>query len=156
MFGISGSPTVNPGTSSNSKRGIFNVTVSGAGPFTNTAGATTFVQACQSLPGSTASINSDHLGNSAFVGNPWYLGLGSYNHVGAPNSMNCQNVSGDASYITYVGPTGSAPATSNHSGGVNLGMADGSVRFVRDSVNLTVWWAVGTRLGKEIVPSDAF
>ena len=35
-------------------------------------------------------------------------------------------------------------------------MADGSVRFVRDSVNLTVWWGIGTRNGKEVVAGDAY
>ncbi len=40
-----------------------------------------------------------------------------------------------------------ATATSNHSGGVNVGFADGSVKFIKDSVNLPTWWALGTRNG---------
>jgi len=40
-------------------------------------------------------------------------------------------------------------ARSYHSGGVNAGMADGSVRFVRDSITLAVWKAAGTRAGGE-------
>jgi prepilin-type N-terminal cleavage/methylation domain-containing protein/prepilin-type processing-associated H-X9-DG protein len=40
-------------------------------------------------------------------------------------------------------------ASSYHSGGANVGMADGSVRFVRDTIDLTVWRAVGTRAGGE-------
>ena len=63
----------------------------------------------------------------------------SYNHVGPPNSLNCQNTSGDTTAASgYVGPSGSAPATSNHPGGVNVCMADGSVRFVKDSVAPTL------------------
>ncbi|HET6574642.1 MAG TPA: DUF1559 domain-containing protein [Fimbriiglobus sp.] len=42
-------------------------------------------------------------------------------------------------------------ASSYHSGGVNVGMGDGSVRFVTDSVNFTNWWAMGSRSGGEVV-----
>jgi prepilin-type N-terminal cleavage/methylation domain-containing protein/prepilin-type processing-associated H-X9-DG protein len=36
-------------------------------------------------------------------------------------------------------------ASSYHSGGVNIGMADGSVRFVNDDINFATWQALGTR-----------
>jgi prepilin-type processing-associated H-X9-DG protein len=42
-------------------------------------------------------------------------------------------------------------ASSYHTGGVNICMADGSCRFVRDSVDFTVWQNVGTRAGTEVV-----
>jgi prepilin-type N-terminal cleavage/methylation domain-containing protein/prepilin-type processing-associated H-X9-DG protein len=41
-------------------------------------------------------------------------------------------------------------ASSYHDGGVNVVMADGSVRLVRDSVNIAVWKAYGTRVGGEV------
>jgi prepilin-type N-terminal cleavage/methylation domain-containing protein/prepilin-type processing-associated H-X9-DG protein len=44
-----------------------------------------------------------------------------------------------------------AAARSFHSGGVNASLADGSVRFVSDSVNLAVWRALATRAGGEVV-----
>jgi prepilin-type N-terminal cleavage/methylation domain-containing protein/prepilin-type processing-associated H-X9-DG protein len=47
-------------------------------------------------------------------------------------------------------------ATSNHPGGCNVGMADGSVRFVKDSINLQTWWALGSRNGGEIISADAY
>jgi prepilin-type N-terminal cleavage/methylation domain-containing protein/prepilin-type processing-associated H-X9-DG protein len=40
-------------------------------------------------------------------------------------------------------------ASSYHAGGVNVGLADGSVRFVRDSVDFTLWQNAGTRAGGE-------
>jgi len=41
-------------------------------------------------------------------------------------------------------------ASSYHSGGVNVGMADGSVRFVRDSIDFQVWRNIGTKQGGEV------
>jgi type II secretory pathway pseudopilin PulG len=40
-------------------------------------------------------------------------------------------------------------ARSWHIGGVNAGLADGSVRFVQDQINLTIWRAVGSTNGGE-------
>ncbi len=46
-------------------------------------------------------------------------------------------------------------ARSRHPGGVNVSMADGSVRFVKDTVNLAAWRALGTKGGGEIISADA-
>ena len=156
LYGLDSSPAVAT-NSADAKRGIFNVSPSGSsGSGSGAVGANALITACKALPGSTQAINSDHLGNNAFAAYPWHLGLVSYNHVGTPNSLNCQNATADPSWLSYVGPFGSATATSNHSGGVNLALADGSVRFVKDSVNQTVWWGLGTRNGREVLSSDAF
>jgi prepilin-type N-terminal cleavage/methylation domain-containing protein/prepilin-type processing-associated H-X9-DG protein len=40
-------------------------------------------------------------------------------------------------------------ASSYHSGGANVGLADGSVRFVSESVDFGVWQAAGTKAGGE-------
>ncbi len=42
-----------------------------------------------------------------------------------------------------------AAARSMHSGGVNTAMADGSVTFVSENVNLSIWRGAGTRAGGE-------
>ena len=47
-------------------------------------------------------------------------------------------------------------ATSNHPGGVNVCFCDGSVRFVKDTVNVQTWWAIGTRNQAEVVSSDQY
>jgi prepilin-type N-terminal cleavage/methylation domain-containing protein/prepilin-type processing-associated H-X9-DG protein len=47
-------------------------------------------------------------------------------------------------------------ANSNHSGGVNVAMADGSVRFVKNSINYATWWAIGTRAKGETVSADSY
>jgi prepilin-type N-terminal cleavage/methylation domain-containing protein/prepilin-type processing-associated H-X9-DG protein len=45
---------------------------------------------------------------------------------------------------------------SRHPGGVNTAMCDGSVRFVKNSINLATWRAVSTTHGNEVVSSDAY
>ena len=46
------------------------------------------------------------------------------------------------------------PASSYHPGGANVCLADGSVRFVRDSINFDIWRAVGSRAGGEVATLD--
>ena len=47
-------------------------------------------------------------------------------------------------------------ASSQHPGGVNTLMSDGSVRFVKDSVSRPIWWALGTRANGEIISADSY
>jgi len=54
------------------------------------------------------------------------------------------------------GVNGIVTATSNHSGGVNVAFADGSVKFIKDSINVQTWWALGTRNQGEVISSDAY
>ncbi len=53
-------------------------------------------------------------------------------------------------HADYVG------ASSNHSGGVNVGFADGSVRFIKNSIAMSVWWALGTRANNEVIDANSF
>ncbi len=68
-----------------------------------------------------------------------------YNHYYTPNpkTWDCGNGSHNKGLST---------ARSYHTGGVNILHADGSVRFVRDSVDLlTVWRPLGTRNTGEVI-----
>jgi len=42
-------------------------------------------------------------------------------------------------------------ARSYHPGGVQVALADGSIRFITDNVDQTVFQALGTRRGREAV-----
>jgi prepilin-type N-terminal cleavage/methylation domain-containing protein/prepilin-type processing-associated H-X9-DG protein len=72
----------------------------------------------------------------------------SYNHYYTPNSKNFDCINNDLATITAFGWKA---ARSRHPGGVNLLRGDGSVYFTADTVNLTIWRALGTRAGGEIV-----
>ena len=55
-----------------------------------------------------------------------------------------------------VGVSGFNAARSYHSGGVNAGFADGSVRFAKNSVNPTTWQGLSTTQGGEVISSDSY
>jgi prepilin-type N-terminal cleavage/methylation domain-containing protein/prepilin-type processing-associated H-X9-DG protein len=44
--------------------------------------------------------------------------------------------------------------SSPHSGGINVGLGDGSVRFVSASISGTTWWAAVTPAGGEVMGGD--
>ena len=43
-----------------------------------------------------------------------------------------------------------------HPGGANVAMADGSVRFLKDSISYGTLWALGSRAQREVIPADAY
>jgi len=49
-----------------------------------------------------------------------------------------------------------ANATSNHPGGCNFLMADGSVHFLKSSINMSTYWALGTKENSEVISSDSY
>ena len=75
-----------------------------------------------------------------------YTGTGNgYNHTMLPNERSCYNFNGgDDWYGRNL-----MSASSEHPGGVNVALADGSVRGVSETVSQDVWWALGTRNGGE-------
>jgi prepilin-type N-terminal cleavage/methylation domain-containing protein/prepilin-type processing-associated H-X9-DG protein len=83
------------------------------------------------------------------IGAPWaysYHSTTLYYHSGPPNTRSC------------MFPPSRIMTTANslHPGGVNLTLADGSVRFIKSTVDLTTWRALGTRNGGEVVSADAY
>jgi len=51
----------------------------------------------------------------------------------------------------YVMGSGIFAARSKHPGGVNVGLADGSVRFIAETIDLATWRALGSIAGGEVV-----
>jgi prepilin-type N-terminal cleavage/methylation domain-containing protein/prepilin-type processing-associated H-X9-DG protein len=47
-------------------------------------------------------------------------------------------------------------AMSNHPGGVNVALADGSVRFIKNTIAVPTWWALGTKDNGETISADSY
>jgi prepilin-type N-terminal cleavage/methylation domain-containing protein/prepilin-type processing-associated H-X9-DG protein len=79
-----------------------------------------------------------------------------YSHTLTPNStlQDC-GTNFDASAPNNYSRTHLA-ARSYHPGGANVNYADGSVRFIKNSVNQLTWNALGSRAGGEVVSSDSY
>jgi prepilin-type N-terminal cleavage/methylation domain-containing protein/prepilin-type processing-associated H-X9-DG protein len=84
------------------------------------------------------------------------LGMTLFNTVVPPSST--QYKWGDCRTTTGGFPNDAtfANATSNHSGGVNTLLADGSVRFIKSSINQITWWSLGTRAGGELIDASSY
>ena len=86
------------------------------------------------------------------MGGFWHTGLmdngGAYFHIMPPNTWSCICQNQRENGAMYA-------ASSRHPGGVNVLSCDGSVRFVKNSVNFAAWNAMGTRANGEIISADA-
>ncbi len=71
-------------------------------------------------------------------GEAWFLGIPTFNAITTvlpPNSPSC--IAGEDSGQTAEYLAGMYSASANHTGGVNVGLGDGSVTFVSDTVSTT-------------------
>src|SRR5205085_6479375 len=80
-------------------------------------------------------VTGNNSGHPRYVGTPWirsYHSTTYYFHVLPPNGRSCMM------------PSGLIATTSNsqHSGGVNIAMCDGSTQFINDSIDIKVWRAL--------------
>ena len=82
-----------------------------------------------------------------------------YTHTVTPNPKGIVDCSLN---VTTSNPQGlnffgtHVAARSKHPGGVNASFADGSVRFVKDTINIATWRALGTRSGGEVISADSY
>jgi prepilin-type N-terminal cleavage/methylation domain-containing protein/prepilin-type processing-associated H-X9-DG protein len=104
-----------------------------------------------------ANVAGTNVTNS--TGNRWGWGAMAeslFNTVATPNDKNKFNA-------CRVGCGGCGPddgifsnAQSYHSGGVNVLMCDGSVKFIKDSINMQSWMALGTKANGEVVDASTY
>jgi prepilin-type N-terminal cleavage/methylation domain-containing protein/prepilin-type processing-associated H-X9-DG protein len=87
------------------------------------------------------------------VGSYWAAGRAIHgpmvNELYTPNSPN-------QDCFSYSQNTGVKTMRSRHAGGVNTMMADGSVKFIKNSINQLTWWSLGSKAGGEVVSADAY
>jgi prepilin-type N-terminal cleavage/methylation domain-containing protein/prepilin-type processing-associated H-X9-DG protein len=85
------------------------------------------------------------------VGSFWHIGMpygDRYNHVMPPNTWSCAG--------QHTDWAGAHTASSRHPGLVNVLFADGSVRSIKNGINLAVWRALGTKAAGEVVSASDF
>jgi prepilin-type N-terminal cleavage/methylation domain-containing protein/prepilin-type processing-associated H-X9-DG protein len=80
-----------------------------------------------------------------FMGAPWGHGQHNYQHILPPNTRSCGWLPSLRAAMT---------ASSRHTGGVNVLFGDGSVRFIKDSIDIQTWRALGSRMSGEVVSGD--
>ena len=106
-----------------------------------------YYQGCNALNQSSASLATGAIAQGTY----WWDGhpeTGLYNHVMPPNTWSCND--------SNVNDAAAATASSRHSGGINIAFCDGSVRFIKGTINTTTWWALGSRAGGEVVSADSY
>jgi prepilin-type processing-associated H-X9-DG protein len=123
----------------------------------NAQEALQFVKTCQSLPGTQSAdiYSTQRLGflwdAAAVNANEANTG---YFHFNTPNKLSCTAAN---TQYPWVGDWHEAiTATSNHPGGVNVCFGDGSVKFIKDSISIPTWWAIGSRNQGETISSDGY
>jgi prepilin-type processing-associated H-X9-DG protein len=105
-----------------------------------------------------ATLNGGNIGVSGGV--RWgYGGVGitMMNTVITPNSKIAQwntcsppNGGGNNDYAIF------SNCQSNHPGGANVLFADGSTRFIKDTIQQQTWFALGTRSHGDVLSNDQF
>ena len=112
-------------------------------------GGATHVDLRQNCLNSTAHVGD--CGRHNLRGSSWaasFVGFGaSYSHNMNPNEKPCFEANG---HSDWRGST-MLSASSFHTGGAQVAMADGAVRFVSENIDNGTWTALGTRNGRETV-----
>jgi prepilin-type N-terminal cleavage/methylation domain-containing protein/prepilin-type processing-associated H-X9-DG protein len=123
------------------------------------ATALMFAQSCKMMPAtSSIALTGGMVGwqGSCWAGSEFLQMDAAYNHFNTPNGLSCAPSNNAGNCALCPGYNNALTANSNHSGGVNVCFADGSVRFLKDTVSLQTWWAIGTRNQGEVVSQDSF
>lgn len=87
------------------------------------------------------------------IGCAWSVGYPSqtrYTHVMPPNGLSCDYGDGGANI------RGAHTASSRHGSIVNVLFCDGSVRVIKESINVATWWALGTMANGEVVSAEGY
>jgi prepilin-type processing-associated H-X9-DG protein len=84
-------------------------------------------------------------------------GFTMFNTIQTPNDTiyNVNNCRGGCNSGCNLDQSYSVRASSFHSGGVNACMADGSVRFFKNTISRNTWWALGTRANGEVIDANS-
>ncbi|MEJ7638606.1 MAG: H-X9-DG-CTERM domain-containing protein [Singulisphaera sp.] len=88
------------------------------------------------------------------AGSVWYTSTGATNGTSQPINWTLQRCLREPAYALANSWSGRG-FSSFHPGGVNTGMADGSVKFIKETINLRTHNALGSRAGGEVISADS-
>ena len=110
----------------------------------------------QGITACNTAYNAQSGKTSAGIGNYWMHGSQGqtmFNTIVTPNS---RLAPWGACSSKALGKSEFCKASSNHPGGANILFGDGSVKFIKDSINLMTWWTLGTRAGGEVISANSY
>jgi len=115
--------------------------------------ALVFVQACQQIPaGQLPTFPTQWSGACWSGGHAGTLHFNAYNHFNTPNGLSC--VAANSWGGAPGGFNDAITATSAHPGGVNVCFCDGAVKLIKDTINVNIWWGLGSRNKDELVNGE--
>ncbi len=123
--------------------------------FSNPTLVFSLLEKCKATFQTSATLIGDHRGYR------WTHGITGY------SMFNTVQVPNDSQYpfgvcILTGGPNNypdsgfSFGASSVHPGGCNVAMGDGSVKFIKSTINRQTWWSLGTKGGGEVISADSY
>jgi prepilin-type N-terminal cleavage/methylation domain-containing protein/prepilin-type processing-associated H-X9-DG protein len=122
-----------------------------------TDGTSNTVMVGETLP-SNAADNNFWMFNGSYAGTTVPLGFNSNTIIPVAGSTTCSST-GWQNPAALVGCRFGSSAKgfiSRHPGGANFAFGDGSVRFLKNSISMITYCAIGSRAGGEVVSSDAY
>jgi len=118
------------------------------------AGSGPFLQWLAKCAAGIATANRG--GHAVYTGQSWAYGIVGYSLGSVLQAPNPPYPSCSTNGTGAGQNPGSVNMTSFHSGGANVLLCDGSVRFLKNSTNNQTVWALGSRAQGEIISADAF
>jgi prepilin-type N-terminal cleavage/methylation domain-containing protein/prepilin-type processing-associated H-X9-DG protein len=158
---LMGNSSASPGTSGKGSLWVMSTSITSTAPVSPNLGS--LAANLQSI--SQPCLSSTKLSVFSTNGFSWASSGtgegGGYTHVQPPNKKNCwgsnqDNNSPNAPAGNQYQVVSLMTAKSNHSGGVNVGLLDGSVKFIKDSINVGTWGSLGTMSGGEVIDAASY
>jgi prepilin-type N-terminal cleavage/methylation domain-containing protein/prepilin-type processing-associated H-X9-DG protein len=103
-----------------------------------------------------ALTTANRQGKTVAKGQEWAVGVMSFTLGTVVLPPNSKYPSCSVNGVNTIEDPGMMNMSSFHPGGANILMADGSVKFLKDTTNLATIWALGSRAQGEVISSDSY